>query len=389
MPRQAALAGAPDVEHRAEHCREPLEQFHRQRVEAEIARALERERAHLAAGVLQRKRGDGAGAARLRKLGMREAHHQATLLRARVNHRLLLVERLGHRGDGGAEEVGAAVDLRGVGYRLDADLISYEQAEHHPVAAQARGELRDERARRVREARLVEKNREHLQAHLEAQARRLRRVGLAAQQHLEPGRAPLELAHGGLELALVARAELQPDHPPRLAVDAHRVGDHVRRARAARLDQPAAFAQRALDRLREMAALAPRLGPERERGEGFDAGLLQDHRGVDHAADHAALQLEPRLAELFGRCRAGKAPPGDVQLAALRLGELELRRSAADLSVRAQTSPRVAAAGPDCTLAARLSSWRPVLRYSACRSASRTPSPRRRGAWQGAWRHTG
>src|SRR6185503_206462 len=84
----------------------------------------------------------------------------------------------------------------------------------------------------------------------------------------------------------------------------------------------------------ELAALAPALGPERDRRERFDAGLLQHDQRVAHAADQPALQLEPALAELLGSGCGAEAPPREVELAALRVSEVEAR-SLAHFRIRA------------------------------------------------------
>src|SRR6267142_1165094 len=341
---QPALLRAPQVDQRPQHAGESFEKLEGLRVETKAVRALEGQHADLALAVQQGEGGDAAGARSLRELGVRQRHDRPGLALRRVDHRLALVERLGHGIDGRAEQVRLAVEPRGVRHRLDIDRAALERCEHHPIAAQARGELGHQRRGGVTILDLLENCRDDLQDHVEAQARRLHRIGRAAQQHLEPARAPLQLAHRRLQLDLVAPRQLEPDHAAHLAVEPHRVGDLV--VRPARLHQPAPFAQRALDDLRELRALAPALGPECERGERLDARLLQHHQRVAHAADGMALQLEPALAELLGARRRGEAPPRDIELAALRFSEVKARRRVAYLRVRAHGKAQPFGAGP-------------------------------------------
>ncbi len=264
---------------------------------------------------------------------MRERHHRALLLILGGVDDLALVERLQHGRARGIEQVGVAVELGGVRHRLDVNRAALDRGEHHAVAAEARGKLGDERGRRIAEVVLPEERGSQLQHRVQAQPGRFHRIGVAAQQHFQPARAPLQLAHRGLQRDILAPRHVEADHAANLAVDAHRVG-HQEIALFAGLEQPASFAQHALDELPELAALAPALGPEGERRESLDAGLLQHDQRVAHAADQAALQLEPGLAELLGCARGAEAAPRDVELAALGVSEVEAR-GVAHLGIRA------------------------------------------------------
>jgi len=73
-----------------------------------------------------------------------------------------------------------------------------QRAERDPVAAQARGELGGEGGEAFLEARLLEQRRHLLERHFQAQALGLLGIFVPAQQKLEPARAPLQAAHGGL-----------------------------------------------------------------------------------------------------------------------------------------------------------------------------------------------
>ena len=68
---------------------------------------------------------------------------------------------------------------------------------------------------------MLEQRRDKVERELEAKPRRFLRVGVAAQQHLEPARAPLQLAHRGAHLRVGARLELEAHDAAQLAVELH------------------------------------------------------------------------------------------------------------------------------------------------------------------------
>ena len=99
--------------------------------------------------------------------------------------------------------------------------------QHHAVAAQARGDLGHQRGGGVAVLALLEERGNELQHDLDAQPRRLHRIGVAPQQHFEPACAPLQLAHAGLQLDLVTPRKLERDHAAHLALHAHWIGELI------------------------------------------------------------------------------------------------------------------------------------------------------------------
>ena len=88
--------------------------------------ALERERAHLPAGMHERERGDATRARVLGELGVGKRNHRMGIAFARIDDRLALVERLAHRIEGRDEQVGVPIELRRVRHRLNVHRAALE-----------------------------------------------------------------------------------------------------------------------------------------------------------------------------------------------------------------------------------------------------------------------
>jgi hypothetical protein len=276
MHRQVLLAAALELDDRSGHGGERLAQLERLRVEAVAGRALDAERRHHLAVARQREGGSAAGARFAPQQLVRMRDHRQVGARRRAHHGLALVDHLFHRCLDRAQQVGVLVELRRMRHGAQLDAPSLQDAERDALTAQTRRHFGGEGGGGVAQRALAEQRADEFERKPQPQLCRLRRVGVPAQQHFQPARAPLQLAHCLLKLRLRAPIHFEPDRATQVAVDADRVAELVARRVARRLPghlarqhYTAALPQRALADLGEKGALARRLGIE---GDGDELG---------------------------------------------------------------------------------------------------------------------
>jgi len=225
------------------------------------------------------------------------------------------------------------IELDVVRDRLDFDHALANQPEYHAVAPELGRDLGHQSAAGILEVGLIEQDRHHLQDQAHALARRLQRIGVAAQQDFLPAGAPLQLAHRGLQLGFVAPADRQRDHAPDPAIDADRISQLIirtiqrRRPRpeVARLHDAAPVAQRAFGDADQTRTVGPGLRPEGQRREGLGPRFLQHDHRIDDAADGLALQRQPVATKVLGIVGAAELTPGLLDRVRLRLAYWHLR----------------------------------------------------------------
>ena len=304
---EPAILAALDLQHRSHEGGEARAVRHRGAVEGPVCGALQGERAEELAVGAEGNAAHRAGAVQARELGLRAGDLQLAVLGLGIDHRFVLIDCLVHRRADGPHEVALVPEVGAVRERVDARVPPAAKADAHPVAAEPGGELRGERRDRAAIALVLERERDHLQHRGELGSRG---EGLAPRQHLEPRHAPLELTHDAAQLLVAAGADGERGDPAELPVDEHRIGEGVEAGLGFRRAHHAAALVHG--ELGDRGQLRVRLGIRRTRGERHErplVGLAQhDHRGL-HAADDAALDVEPGRGEGLRRVGLGEAAP--------------------------------------------------------------------------------
>jgi len=232
----------------------------------------------------------------------------------------LLIERLVHGEADGADQVRLLAELGAVRNGADADTTAVSEADAHAIAVEMRRERRHEGGGGGGESLFAERHREEIQRGLQPLLDGdFVRVLVAEERDLQPGRAPVELPQGRLELRLRTCRDLERDHATDRRRDHNRVGDVNALPRAGAEaprpvlsdDDAAALGEGVLGDLGEVLDVAPSGGPERGWSIALLGAAQNEHTGGD-TTHHAALQREPRLVEGERRGGLEELSPGDL-----------------------------------------------------------------------------
>jgi hypothetical protein len=193
-------------------------------------------------------------------------------------------------------------------------------AEGHPVAGEAAGQIIDDGEAKVFEALLLGGHAQHVKGRPGPFETADVVLPLTTQeQAFEPADAPVQLAHGALQGLVGALVHVENNRPVQTPVDIHRVGHHHHRTGLPAQDQAAPLAQALLRAGGQVSDVGFGRRPHRRRHKGA-ATLLQQQQGSPHFADLHALQGQPAAAEVGGVVGTDKGAPLGVGSRSCRSG---------------------------------------------------------------------